>query len=284
MSWHSWPAPAKLNLFLHITGRRANGYHELQTLFQFLDYCDTLHFFITGDGLIRRLTRLPGIPPEHDLIVRAAQALQTIGKTALGVDIKIDKRIPAGGGLGGGSSNAATTLVALNHLWGLNLSKSKLCEIGLALGADVPIFVHGRAAWAEGVGERFEDCNPAERYYLVVHPGCAIPTAEVFSHPDLTRDSLAITMRDFIAGRGRNDCETLVRRLYPRVQRIFEWFGEDSAARLTGTGGCVFRPYQYLQEAQQALAGLPDEFSGFVAQGNNRSKLVERLASASNGS
>ena len=276
----AWPAPAKINLFLHIIGRRPDGYHRLQTAFQFLDYGDTLRFEPRSDGVIRRVSVLDGIPAEDDLVVAAAKALQRHGQTTQGADIFLDKRIPVGGGLGGGSSDAATALAALNRLWGLKAPREQLAELGLALGADVPVFVHGHAAWAEGVGERLTRIDPDQPWYLVIKPGCSVATAEVFADADLTRDTAAITIRDFVSpGTGHNDCEAVVRRRYPPIAAALDWLGKD--ARLTGTGACVFRPYGSETAAQTDLGALPADWSGFVAKGLNRSPLEDRLATAS---
>ncbi|CAK0764787.1 4-(cytidine 5'-diphospho)-2-C-methyl-D-erythritol kinase [Gammaproteobacteria bacterium] len=271
-----WPAPAKLNLMLRITGRRSDGYHTLQTVFQFLDYGDTLRLQVREDGAINRLTDLPGVMSEHDLTVRAARLLQRESGSALGVDITLDKVLPLGGGLGGGSSDAATVLVALNQLWGLNLSEDALASLGLRLGADVPVFVRGRAAWGEGVGEVLTPVNLPEPWYLVVNPGCQVATRKIFGDPELTRDSLPITMRDFLAGDDRNDCERVVRRHSPAVAETLDWLGEE--ARLTGTGACVYVPFVDFAAANAVLMRLPSRWRGFVAQGCNCSPLNGRRA------
>ena len=267
-----WPAPAKINLMLRITGRRSDGYHTLQTVFQFLDYGDTIRLQVRKDGGVRRITTLPTVPPERDLTVRAAQLLQQETGTALGVDIAVEKVIPLGGGLGGGSSNAATVLVALNHLWSLGLSEDELACIGLRLGADVPVFVRGWAAWGEGIGEVLTPIELPEPWYLVVNPGCQVATGEIFADSELTRDSLPITIRDFLAGNVRNDCERVVRRRYEAVAAVLDWFG--ASARLTGTGACVYAAFAEAAAAQAALASLPQEWRGFVAHGCNRSPLL----------
>lgn len=273
----AWPAPAKINLFLHVTGRRPDGYHEIQTLFQFLDHADELHFWARDDGLIRRVSPLPGVRARDDLTLMAARRLQAAGDMRLGVDIELHKRIPVGAGLGGGSSDAATTLVALNRLWGLNLSEPTLMRIALELGADVPVFVFGRAAWAEGVGERLHAVRPRQPWYLVVQPNCSIRSAEIFSAPELTRDSPPIRIRNFSLGHSRNDCEPVVRGRYAEVGEVLDWFGSQSGARLTGTGSCVFCPFENEELANAALAGLPSRWRGFVAKGTNRSPLLSRL-------
>jgi 4-diphosphocytidyl-2-C-methyl-D-erythritol kinase len=273
----AWPAPAKLNLFLHITGRRADGYHNLQTVFQFLDLCDFISFQVREDGLIRRVSELAGVDPAQDLVVRAARRLQETAGASLGVDITVDKRLPMGAGLGGGSSDAATTLVALNRLWGLGLPESTLAELGVKLGADVPIFIHGRAAWAEGVGEHLTSLSPDEPWYLVIWPDCHVSTAELFADPQLTRNTPPIRIADFLSGQGRNDFEPVARVHYPKVKAALDWLAERGEARLTGTGSCVFASFTQEQEARGHLASLPAPWHGYVARGLNRSPLLDRL-------
>lgn len=274
----SWPAPAKINLFLHITGRRDDGYHLLQTAFQFLDYGDELMFEVRDDGQVNRLVEVPGVPAGQDLIVRAARCLQQQSGTSLGVDIRINKHLPMGGGLGGGSSDAATTLVALNHLWQLGFSQQRLADIGLGLGADVPVFVHGRAAWAEGVGEHLTPLELPQSWFLVVIPPCHVPTAEIFSDSQLTRDSQSIKIPAFLAGQGENVCEPVVRKRFPDVDKALNWLANFSPARMSGTGACVFAPFNSEAEAQRVMAQMPGEWQGFVAKGLNRSPLLARLA------
>lgn len=273
----TWPAPAKLNLFLHITGRRADGYHELQTVFQFLDYGDELRFTVRDNGVIRALHNLPGVISEQDLTVRAARLLKENTGTSLGADIELTKRLPIGGGLGGGSSDAATTLVALNYLWKLELSMDELAKLGLRLGADVPVFVHGRAAWGEGVGERLTPMDLPEPWYLIIAPPCRVSTGEIFASPDLTRDAKPITIRDFLAGKGGNDCEVLVCRRYPEVAQALRWLGGHASARMTGTGSCVFAAFPDETSARrvagQFIAERPDGGQALVAQGLNLSPL-----------
>lgn len=275
-----WPAPAKLNLFLHITGRRADGYHLLQTVFQFLEYGDDIRFAIRKDGAIRRHGDVPSVPEAADLMVRAAQLLRAETGCPLGADIGITKRLPMGGGLGGGSSDAATVLVALNQLWGLGLDTDRLAALGLALGADVPVFVHGFAAWAEGVGEVLTPVAPAEPWYLVVKPPVEVPTGAVFGAPELTRDCPPITIPDFLSGRGSNVCEPVVRRHFPEVGKVLDWLGQHGDARLTGTGSCVFVAFDARAPAEAVLAELPVTWQGFVARGMNRSPLLDVLARA----
>jgi 4-diphosphocytidyl-2-C-methyl-D-erythritol kinase len=276
-----WPAPAKLNLFLHILGRRPDGYHELQSCFQFIDLCDEIKIEVRGDGLILRAIDIPGLPADADLCIRAAQALQSASGTTLGADISLTKKIPVGGGLGGGSSDAATCLVALNHLWGIHWPLEKLAAIGLKLGADVPVFVHGRAAWAEGVGERltplYPPLAPAEANYLILKPNVFVSTAAVFQDPELTRNSAPITIHGFLASGGRNDCLGVVRRRYPEVAHALDWLSVFGSARLTGTGACVFLACENKDLAQEILRKVPPEFEGFLARGLNDSPLLEGL-------
>lgn len=275
-------SPAKLNLFLHITGRRADGYHQLQTLFQLLDYGDQLDFSLREDDQLILEPPLAGVPFEHNLIVRAARLLQSAqvhkGLAPKGAHIHLRKRLPLGGGIGGGSSNAATTLVALNHLWQCGLSRAQLMQLGLQLGADVPVFVGAQTAWAEGVGEALTPIKMPATSYLVLHPNCAVSTAGIFSHKDLTRDTAAITLAAFLAQGGRNDCEALVRKLYPPVDKALKWLANfTSNARMTGTGASVFAAFDSEAQAQQVLAQAPGDLPGFVAQGINRSALYELL-------
>jgi 4-diphosphocytidyl-2-C-methyl-D-erythritol kinase len=269
----AWAAPAKLNLFLHIVGRRADGYHLLETVFQLLDFGDSLEFEPTSDPAVRRLGQVKGVPEEADLTVRAAELLRQRAGYGGGVRIRIEKRLPLGGGLGGGSSDAATTLVALNRIWRLALSEDELAGLGLELGADVPVFVRGLSAWAEGVGERLTPLELPERWYLVVHPGVAVSTAAIFQDPELTRDCPHSTIADFVAGRGGNVCEPVVRRLYPEVDAALDWLGARAPARLTGTGACVFAAFDGREEAERVLGELPARWRGFVARGCNRSPL-----------
>ncbi len=269
-----WPAPAKLNLLLRITGRRADGYHELQTVFQFLDVADQLYFTPHEDGRIRRLSTLPGVPAGDDLVVRAARLLQRETGHPGGADIELHKHLPMGGGLGGGSSDAATTLVALNRLWGTGLDRESLMALGLQLGADVPVFIQGEAAWAEGVGERLTPLELPEPWYLVIQPGCHVSTAAVFQDPQLTRNSPPIKIRDFLAGAHDNDCLAVVVRHHPPVAQALDWLGQFAAARLTGTGACVFAAFEEEIQARALLERLPSAWRGFVAKGCNRSPLL----------
>lgn len=278
MSWsRNWPAPAKLNLFLHILGRRPDGYHRLETAFQLLDRGDELAFRVRPDGRICRRGGLAHLPAEQDLTVRAARLLQEATGCRLGADIQLDKRLPDGGGLGGGSSNAATVLHALNRLWGTGLGTAALADLGLRLGADVPVFVHGRTAWAEGVGEQLTPIETPPHWFLVVHPGCHVSTAEVFAARGLTRDSAPSTISALRAGRVRNDCEPWVRARYPAVDEALAWLSRFAPARMTGTGGCVFAPFECETQARAALDRLPAAWQGMVAQGVACSPLLGRL-------
>ncbi len=275
-----WPAPAKLNLMLRIIGRRKDGYHLLQSVFQFLDYGDRLRFTPRPDRRIRRVTRVPGVEPEQDLVVRAARLLQQRSGVGFGVDIEIDKRLPMGGGLGGGSSDAATTLWVLNRQFHLGLDERELADLGLTLGADVPIFLFGRAAWAEGVGERLLPIEPGQPWYLVLVPDCQVSTAEIFGAPELTRESPRITIRDFLGGSRVNDCCPVVRARYPAVAMAMDWLGRHAQAHLTGTGGCVFAPFSSEERARAVLNLRPEGLGGFVARGLNRSPLQSALQQA----
>lgn len=277
---HAWPAPAKLNLFLHITGRRPDGYHLLQTVFQFIGLADELRFELRDDGRIARGRSNLDVAEPNDLTLRAARALKEHTGTHKGATIHVGKRIPLGGGLGGGSSDAATTLVALNHLWGTGVDASELATLGLALGADVPVFVHGHAAWAEGVGEQLTPVEPATPWYVVVHPACHVATGEIFNAPELTRHCPALKIRDFFAGQGTNVCEPVVRRHYPGVAAALDWLARFAPARMTGTGACIFAAFDSEQAARVVAAQLPVPWHGFVAQGMNTSPLQARLSSA----
>ncbi len=272
-----WPAPAKLNLFLHILGRRPDGYHELQTAFQFVDLCDQLTFDVRADGRIERTQGPADIPAGSDLIVRAAAALRDATGVTQGVSIAVEKRIPLQAGLGGGSSDAATTLIALNQLWNTGLERPALARIGLTLGADVPVFVGGKAAFGEGVGERLTPIEPPEPDYVIVHPGCGIATAEIFQAPELTRNSDAITIRAFLREGGRNDCEGVVRRRYPEVARALDWLGQFGQARLTGTGACIFAAVESRARAEEICRTIPKGWRGFACRGRNRSPLEDRV-------
>jgi len=275
-------APAKVNLFLHITGRRTDGYHELQTLFRLLDHGDRLHFTPTRDGHIRLDCDLPELSGADNLVVRAAEILRNLPETPAhaGVRIRLEKHLPAGAGLGGGSSDAATTLLALNHLWQLNLDSERLQALGLRLGADVPVFTGGHSAWASGIGERLEPVCLPPRWYVVLTPRCPVSTAEIFSHRELTRNGSAIKMAAFLAGHSRNDCEPLVRRLYPAVDQALSVLDQYAEARLTGTGSSVFAAFPEQAAAEAALEqilGRTDGLQGFVARGLDRSPALVAL-------
>ena len=274
----SWPAPAKLNLFLHVTGRRADGYHELQTLFQLIDLCDTVTIAVREDGRIERPLGLKAVAAEADLAVRAAQALKSATASRLGASLRVVKRIPPGGGLGGGSSDAATALLALNELWDCGLSVEDLCALALPLGADVPVFVRGFSAWAEGVGERLTPVELPEKWYMIIDPGVAVSTREVFQSPELTRNSPVITIRAFFDSGGRNDCEPIVRATVPAVAHALEWLGRHAPARLTGTGACVFTACDTAIDAERLAARVPDRWRSFVARGLNTSPVHGLLA------
>ncbi len=274
-----WPAPAKLNLFLHITGRRADGYHTLQTVYQLLDYCDEVLVEPSRNGRIVRLEGMSGVVADDDLAVRAARLLQAEAGSGRGAELTIRKRIPAGGGLGGGSSDAATVLVALNRLWGLDWPASRLAQLGLRLGADVPVFVLGRSAWAEGVGERLTPLELPAAWYLVICPDCEVSTAKLFSDPELTRDSPETTISGFLSVGGRNDCEAVVRRRYPAVAAALDWLSRATGgrpARLTGTGACVYSAFASEAQAREILATVPAQWTGFVACGLDESPLLAR--------
>jgi 4-diphosphocytidyl-2-C-methyl-D-erythritol kinase len=271
-----WPAPAKLNLFLHVVGRREDGFHDLQTLFQLLDWGDEIGIEITAGTLIERVAGPASIAPEEDLVVRAARALQQATGVDRGARLRVRKRIPAGGGLGGGSSDAATVLRVLNLLWGTRLAKPDLNLIGLAVGSDVPVFLNGSSAWAEGRGERLTPMELPEAWYLIVHPGVAVSTASIFQAPELTRNSPLVTMRGFSPAQARNDCEPVVRARYPEVAAALDWLGPR--ARLSGTGSCVFTAFGGAAEAERVAARVPDEWTSFVARGVNQSPLDAALA------
>jgi 4-diphosphocytidyl-2-C-methyl-D-erythritol kinase len=269
-----WPAPAKLNLFLHVLGRRDDGYHMLQTVFRFLDYGDELTFEIREDGKVTREGN-EEIPVTDDLCVHAARLLQTVTGTSFGSHIRVSKRIPIGGGLGGGSSDAATTMIALNRIWRLGLSTTELMELGLRLGADVPVFIGGRTAWAEGVGERLTPLTLADQWYLVLVPPVSVSTARIFAGYKLTPDSRPIKIRDFLAGMGRNDLETVVGEIYPEVGASLRWLGQYGAARMTGTGASVFLPVINAEQGRRILANRPPKCRGFIARGVDFHPLLQ---------
>jgi 4-diphosphocytidyl-2-C-methyl-D-erythritol kinase len=314
-----WPAPAKLNLFLHVTGRRADGYHELQTVFQIIDLADSVGIMVRDDGMVERPDGPEGVDPDSDLTVRAARALQGAvrggagggrgsdgastgagdgggtglglgggvraggvhgggGRSALGATLRVHKRIPMGGGLGGGSSDAATVLLALNYLWGCGLSMDELAALGLPLGADVPVFIRGSSAWGQGVGENLQPLELPASWYVVIHPRVSVGTREVFQAPELTRNSPVITIRDFFQSGSRNDCEPVVRARFPEVAAALDWLGQFAPARLTGTGSCIFAPCATAYEAERLAARVPDRWRSYVARGLNTSPVHELLA------
>jgi 4-diphosphocytidyl-2-C-methyl-D-erythritol kinase len=277
---HAWLAPAKLNLFLHITGRRSNGYHELQTVFQFLDFCDRLFFTPRGDGIIRRIEGPTHIPENQDLVLRAAHALQDASGCTLGADIRLEKHIPVGAGLGGGSSDAATTLVALSQLWNLGFTPDELARIGLQLGADVPVFIRGRAAWAEGIGESLRPIVLPEPWFIVITPPVHVSTAEIFNAAELRRDSPAIAVEDFLAGHSRNDCEAVTCARYPQVRQALDWLRQHGAARMSGTGASVFLACESQAQAESLRAQTSQPWQVFVARGLNQSPLAGIMRAA----
>ena len=272
-----WRAPAKLNLFLHVTGRRTDGYHELQTLFQLIDLCDTITISLRADGLIERPVGPAGVAPDADLTLRAALALQRACGTGQGADLRVHKRIPQGGGLGGGSSDAATALLALNELWDCGLSLDDLASLALPLGADVPVFIRGSSAWAEGVGERLTPVSLPEAWYVIIYPGVGVSTQEVFQSPELTRNSPLITIRAFFQSGGHNDCEPVVRARSPEVAGAIDWLAREGSAQLTGTGSCVFTARGSAAEAERLAARVPERWMSFVARGLNTSPVHEQL-------
>ena len=280
----SYPAPAKLNLMLRVTGRRADGYHLLQTIFRFIDYSDTLRFRVRNDGVIARANDIPGVPPDTDLCVRAARLLQQVSGTSLGADIHLEKRLPMGGGLGGGSSDAATTLLVLNALWKTALSRQQLIDLSVKLGADVPVFVFGQNALAEGIGEELQPLDLPPTWYVVLCPPVMVPTAAIFSHPELKRDSKKVILQGFSGARDggsgviselQNDLQPLVVKLYPEVARHLAWLSGFGPALMTGSGACVFAPFDSEQAAQQIFAQRPADMQGFVAKGLSQHPLYE---------
>ncbi|AJQ96410.1 4-(cytidine 5'-diphospho)-2-C-methyl-D-erythritol kinase [Gynuella sunshinyii] len=270
-------SPAKLNLILHINHRLDNGYHHLQTLFQLLNYGDEMSFYSTESECITLTPEFPGLPLEQNLIYKAARLLQQHTGCHFGCNIQITKKLPQGGGVGGGSSNAATTLVALNHLWRTQLKADELAKLGLQLGADVPVFVHGHSAWAEGVGEKLIPVDLPHKWFLVIKPNTHVATAQIFRHPDLTRNTPLITIHTALTQDGQNDCENLVRSLYPEIEKAFKRLAQYGTPKLTGTGACVYTECSSKAEAEQILADISPEFEGFVAEAMNKSPLSELL-------
>ncbi len=275
-----YPAPAKLNLFLHVVGRRRDGYHLLQSVFTLIDLHDTLRFRVRSDGVVRRVNDVPGVPPAEDLVVRAALVLQEASGTPQGADIEIEKRIPMGAGLGGGSSDAATTLLALNRLWRTGFDREALAEIGAGLGADVPFFIFGRPAWAEGIGDRLRDVDLPPRWYVVLTPPAHVPTQAVYTAPELTRNTEPLKMEDFSAhpsdSRFRNDLEPVVTARFPVVREHLEWLRQHGQARMTGSGSCVFAAFESREAAQRVIDALPPAMRGFIAQGLTHHPLLEQ--------
>jgi 4-diphosphocytidyl-2-C-methyl-D-erythritol kinase len=282
---HFFPAPAKLNLFLHVIGQRADGYHLLQSVFQLISLADQLQVMLRQDGQIRRVTEIPGLPAESDLIVRAARLLQAAasarGIRVPGADIGIDKQIPMGGGLGGGSSDAASTLIILNHLWQTGFTRAELMAMGLALGADVPFFLLGENAFVEGIGEQLTPLTTPEAWYIVLHPGVAIPTPVIFAAADLTRDSKAVKMSDFSAslkGFGRNDLQVVAVRAFPPVADAIKWLSGFGEARMTGSGACVFASVETEEQADAVLQSAPAKWRAWKAKALNRHPLHHLLS------
>lgn len=275
LTW--WPSPAKLNLFLHINGRREDGYHELQSIFQLLDFGDKLAFNVTENANISLQTPIEGVPAEQNLIVRAAKLLQQHCQTKHGCEIWLDKVLPMGGGIGGGSSNAATTLVVLNELWNCHLDINTLAELGLSLGADVPIFVRGFSAFAQGVGEIIEPVELPHKHYLVIYPNCHVSTAEIFQSPSLPRNTAKIKLQDYQFHLTNNDCQKLVTNRHPKVAKLLHWLLEYAPSRMTGTGACLFAVFDDLESARKVYKRLPEGCFGFVASGVNRSLLHKQI-------
>tara|TARA_R110000822_G_scaffold226254_12_gene359004 strand:+ start:4863 stop:5702 length:840 start_codon:yes stop_codon:yes gene_type:complete len=273
------PAPAKINLFLHITGRRADGYHNLQTLFQLLDYGDQLDFAINHDGEIHLSPSISGMPTEENLVYRAARTLQQYSGCTLGADIYLHKHLPMGGGLGGGSSDAATTLLGLNTLWQLELPHEVLLEMASQLGADVPVFVLGHTAWAEGIGDQLTPVEIPSYWYLILIPNIQVSTTEVFAHQGLTRNTHPIKIRAFLEQGSQNDCQTVVEALYPEVKRARQWLAQFAETRLTGTGACLFARFASEADAKSVLEQMPAPWQGFTAKGINTSPLLQSLPS-----
>jgi len=271
------PCPAKLNLFLNITGRRSDGYHTLQTVFQLLDYGDSLRIETNDSGNLKLSAHIPGIPVHDNLVFKAAYLLRKHTGTTGGADITLHKKLPKGGGIGGGSSNAATTLVGLNRLWECGLSEDELVELARQLGADVPVFVRGKTAWAEGIGDQLTPLELPQRWFVVISPACEVSTQQIFSHKDLTRESSAIKVAAFLEKGGKNDCQPLVEKLFPQVRDAVDWLNQYGQAQLTGTGACVFAAFDTEQQALDVFARRPQALNGFVAQGVNVSPLRQRL-------
>lgn len=272
-----WPAPAKLNLMLRIVGRRDDGYHLLQTVFQFIGMCDWLVFHPAGDGDVKLVKPIPGVPENDDLTVRAAKLLKAEAGCDLGVRIEVEKNLPMGGGLGGGSSDAATTLVVLNELWDLGIPRERLLAMGLSLGADVPVFIFGHSSWGEGIGEKLTKIIVPEQWVVVIKPDCHVETKEIFSAKDLTRNSKSIKMAGFMGGEYKNDCLPVVSQLYKPVKEALQSLSEFSDARLTGTGACVFAQFDSYDTAAAAYQKLKNKWEVYLAKGSNESPLFVKL-------
>lgn len=272
-----WPAPAKLNLMLRIVGRRDDGYHLLQTVFQFIDLCDWLAFHPAEDSEVRLVKTIPGVAEQDDLTVRAAKLLKAETGCKLGVRISVEKNLPMGGGLGGGSSDAATTLLVLNKLWGLHLPKERLLAMGLTLGADVPVFIFGHASWGEGVGECLKEISIDEQWVIVIKPDCHVDTKEIFSDKNLTRNSKSIKMSGFLEGDHQNDCLSVVTDRYPLVKEAINDLMLFAEARLTGTGACVFAEFDSYQHAKNAYDSLKEKWLVYLAKSTNESPLIAKL-------
>ncbi|MGY8814652.1 MAG: 4-(cytidine 5'-diphospho)-2-C-methyl-D-erythritol kinase [Gammaproteobacteria bacterium] len=271
-----WPAPAKINLFLHIVGRRENGLHELQTVFQLLEFGDEIQFELNEKDGINLTGNYNGVKQADDLIYKAATLLRETTGIKQGINISVTKRIPMGGGLGGGSSDAATTLVALNQIWGTGLSTLELADMGINLGADVPVFIHGHSAWGEGIGEILEPLTLSEDWFVVIHPGCHVNTGTIFNNSYLTRNTSPITIRDFKEDDCHNDCESVVFREFPEVAEAAQWLGQWTKTKLTGTGACVFGRFKSRQLANQVFGQIPSKWQGFVSKGVNKSPLLDK--------
>lgn len=267
-------SPAKLNLMLHITSQRDDGYHNLQTVFQFIDLQDEMTFTQTANG-IRRISGNEQVAEQDDLVIKAAKLLQKKSSTHKGVDISISKNIPMGGGLGGGSSNAATTLMALNKIWNLHLGQKELQQIGVQLGADVPVFIFGQNAWAEGVGDELKSLNLPESWFLIIHPQVFVSTGQIFSSKHLTRDCHPITIRAFLEGSGINVCQSVACELYPEIQKSLDWLNQFSPARMTGTGACIFAVFDSAEKANIVKSQIPEKWTGFVAKGLNSNPVKD---------
>jgi 4-diphosphocytidyl-2-C-methyl-D-erythritol kinase len=286
-SLHDCPAPAKLNLFLHVVGRRADGYHLLQSVFQLIDRGDVLHFDLRSDGRIHRTTDVPGVPEENDLIVRSLRRLAAAyqgkhGRAAPGIDVAVEKVLPMGGGLGGGSSDAATALMAANHLWQAGFTDAELMDIGLPLGADIPFFLYGQTAFVEGVGEAMQPVEGPECWYVVLEPGVAVPTPAIFTAEDLTRDTKPVRIADFPAAHklsayGKNDLQAVASRLFPPVAQAIEWLGQYGAARMTGSGACVFCAVPEEAEADRVLGQVPHAWRAWKARSLTRHPMKSLL-------